>query len=65
METTHKLNSPIVSDIRVTPRIIPFRCPNCKGYGTVQFGKKRCHTCNGSGIILVNQQDAEFYAYGE
>ena len=38
------------------PVIVPFKCVNCSGYGTVQYGKKICHSCNGRGYILVDQR---------
>lgn len=29
------------------------RCPNCKGFGTLNYGKKQCHSCNGKGFVYV------------
>ena len=38
---------------RVTPKHIPVKCVVCGGYGTVNYGKKECHGCQGRGYILV------------
>ena len=38
------------------PRFIPFKCPNCNGYGSVSYGKRICNVCNGKGAIIVDQK---------
>lgn len=49
-----------IKDItKIKPTIIPFKCPNCQGYGSVQYGKKVCHSCGGKGYILVDQSPKE------
>ena len=37
-------------------KYVPFKCPNCNGYGTVSYGKKRCHACGGLGIVTIDQK---------
>jgi DnaJ-class molecular chaperone len=37
-------------------RFLPFRCPNCNGYGTVTKERVKCHTCNGKGMVVVDQE---------
>lgn len=44
---------------KIKPNVIPFKCVNCNGYGSVQYGKKVCHSCNGKGFILVKQDFEE------
>lgn len=41
----------------VKPQYIPFKCPNCLGHGTVQFGKYTCKGCGGTGIINVPAEE--------
>lgn len=35
------------------PTFIPFKCPVCNGFTTVNWGKALCKACNGKGYILV------------
>jgi len=56
MEEIDEINQ-IIDITKVKPKVLPFKCPNCSGYGTVQYGKKVCHSCNGKGYILVNQEE--------
>ena len=44
---------------KVKPNVLPFKCPNCNGYGTIMYGKKTCHSCKGKGYILVPQEIKE------
>lgn len=44
---------------KVKPKVLPFRCPNCNGYGVVGYAKKVCHSCKGKGYILVEQEVKE------
>ena len=37
-------------------RFIPFKCPNCNGYGTVSYGKKVCQVCHGKGMVIIDQE---------
>lgn len=41
----------------VTPKKVPIRCPVCSGFGTVNWGKKKCHGCEGKGWILVEAKE--------
>lgn len=43
----------------IKPTVVPFKCPNCSGFGTLQYGKKVCHSCKGLGYILVEQKTKE------
>jgi DnaJ-class molecular chaperone len=45
----------------VATKFVPFKCPNCNGFGTLQYGKKTCHTCKGRGAILINQETGEIH----
>ena len=40
---------------KIKPNTIPFKCPNCNGYGTVTKERKVCHSCGGRGYVLVPQ----------
>lgn len=42
-----------VKDIK--PNTLPFKCPNCNGYGMVGYARKTCHSCGGTGIVHVPQ----------
>lgn len=46
---------------KVEPVGIPFKCPVCLGFGTVNWGKQICQSCNGKGYVLVpaRQQDRD------
>lgn len=35
------------------PAYIPIKCVVCNGFGTVNWGKAKCHACQGRGYILV------------
>jgi DnaJ-class molecular chaperone len=43
------------------PTQLPVKCVVCNGFGTVNYGKKECHACQGRGYILVpvKEIDAE------
>jgi len=43
----------------VTPKKVPIRCPVCSGFGTVNWGKKKCHGCEGKGYVLVDAKEAK------
>lgn len=45
------------NDIRI--KKIPFKCVVCNGFGTISYGKKLCHACDGKGYILVDQEKNE------
>jgi len=49
----------IIDPKKLRPKRVPFRCVNCNGYGTVQYGKKICHSCNGKGFIVIDQEIKE------
>ena len=40
---------------KITPTTLPFKCPNCGGYGHVGYAKKACHSCDGKGVVFVPQ----------
>ena len=46
---------------KIKPNTIPFKCPNCGGYGHVGYAKKVCHSCGGKGIVYVPQVKDEDY----
>lgn len=41
----------------VTPKRIPFKCVVCNGWGTLSYGKKKCHACKGLGYIVINNDE--------
>jgi len=43
----------------LTPEQIPIKCPVCAGFGTVNWGKQKCHGCNRKGYILVDSKEEE------
>lgn len=45
------------TNVNVEPKIIPFRCVICKGFGTVNYGQKTCSACDGKGYLLVKQEE--------
>jgi DnaJ-class molecular chaperone len=30
------------------------KCAVCNGFGTLSYGKKVCHGCNGKGYVVIN-----------
>lgn len=50
-----------INDTKIIPKILPFRCPVCKGFGTVNYGKHKCKACDGKGYILVSQEEENTY----
>ena len=43
----------------IKPSKIPVKCAVCNGFGTVNWGKAKCHACKGKGYILVPIQEKE------
>lgn len=39
------------------PKYLPVKCAVCNGFGTVNWGKAKCHACDGRGYILVPSED--------
>lgn len=52
-------------DVQIKPKVLPFRCPVCRGFGTVNYGKKQCNSCKGKGYILVDQEEKRTYGIDE
>ena len=46
----------MMTDDKTKPRYIPFKCPNCNGYGTVSYGKRICPVCKGKGFLVIDQE---------
>lgn len=46
----------IVDTTKIKAKVIPFKCPNCGGRGTVGYDKRTCHSCKGQGYITVAQE---------
>lgn len=38
---------------KAKPSALAQSCPVCNSFGTLSFGKKVCHGCNGKGYILI------------
>ena len=57
----------VVNDTKIEPKILPFRCPVCNGFGTLKHGSKICSACGGKGYITVSQegQDGKQSTIGE
>jgi DnaJ-class molecular chaperone len=43
----------------VKPKYIPFKCPNCNGYGTISYGKYKCKVCDGKGYLIIDQRSGQ------
>lgn len=43
------------TDSNLKPAYIPMKCVVCNGFGSVNWGKVKCHACNGRGYILIPQ----------
>jgi DnaJ-class molecular chaperone len=56
-----KNNELKVNDTKIIPKVLPFRCPVCKGFGTVNYGRQTCKACEGKGYILVDQEEENTY----
>ncbi len=41
------------SPVNSIPNCHAERCPNCNGFGTLAFGKKVCHSCQGKGFVII------------
>lgn len=35
------------------PAYFPVKCVVCNGFGTVNWGRSRCHACGGKGYLLM------------
>jgi DnaJ-class molecular chaperone len=46
----------MINDDPKKQRFVPFKCPNCNGYGTVSYGKRICPVCHGKGIVIIDQE---------
>ncbi len=38
------------------PNYVAQICPVCNGFGTLSYGKKKCHACNGRGFVVINNE---------
>jgi RecJ-like exonuclease len=42
-------------------RFLPFKCPNCNGYGEVgKIDRHICPVCIGTGIVVIDQETGKF-----
>lgn len=41
------------TDSNLKPAYTPIKCVVCNGFGSVNWGKAKCHACDGQGYILV------------
>jgi DnaJ-class molecular chaperone len=48
-----------INEVNITPKKIPFKCPVCNGFGSLQYGKKVCHACNGKGYVVIDNEEGE------
>lgn len=54
MENTKELAK--INDTKIEATRLPFKCPVCGGFGTLAYGRKVCHGCEGKGFIVVSQE---------
>lgn len=40
----------------IEPKVIPFRCPVCNGFGTLKHGTIECHACKGKGYVVIENE---------
>lgn len=38
----------------ISSRFIPHKCVVCNGFGTLKYGSKICQACDGSGVVVVD-----------
>lgn len=41
------------SPIKIKPECHAEKCPVCSGFGTLSYGSKTCHCCEGRCYILI------------
>lgn len=58
MENPFK-NTEFVKVRKVKPSQVGQKCPVCSGFGTLKYGKIKCHGCDGKGFILVPAEEVE------
>ncbi len=34
----------------------PHKCPVCSGFGTLSYGKLKCHGCDGKGYVVLSDE---------
>ena len=39
------------------PKYLPIKCVVCNGFGTVNWGRAKCHSCDSRGYILVPAEE--------
>lgn len=49
----------MIKSEELEPAKIPVKCVVCNGWGTVNYGKKTCHACEGKGYILVEAKERD------
>jgi DnaJ-class molecular chaperone len=52
-------NKVLIDKIKVKPTHLGQTCPVCNGFGTLQYGKKICHGCEGKGYILIPVEEVK------
>ena len=57
MDNKNPSENPKVNDTKIEVNKVPFKCPVCGGFGTLSYGTKVCHACNGKGFIIVPQEE--------
>ena len=41
------------STIKVKPKFVAQKCPNCNGFGTCGFDRHPCPSCKGAGVLYI------------
>lgn len=52
-------DQPKINDVKIIVTKVPFKCPICAGFGTLGYGKKVCHGCDGRGFVIISQEDTK------
>lgn len=45
-----------MDDSPIKPKLVPFKCPVCNGFGTLKYGQKTCQACDGKGYVVISQE---------
>lgn len=40
-------------------RFTPHKCVVCNGFGTLKYGSKTCQACNGTGVVVIDNETGE------
>lgn len=52
MKIQHRITE-FVKVRKLKPSYVGQKCPICNGFGTLKYGRIKCHGCEGRGFILI------------